>query len=431
MKYLLLTLFCSLHIYTHAGGNGWLIDIATTTRISAQHYSEMVCDNMGYVYIASYVKDTLKNVDDIYIVKVSPEGEKIWEKGIGNHGRAISISIDSKQRLWVTGYFANRLTLDEQYIKCKEVAGFIATIDTSGICTQLSAMPDGTDMHNIHINNNDDILITGTYANSLKLGKQKIETNRQTSGFVAIYNNDGDAVFLGDIQAYVTDVTSDTNGSFYLTGSFAELFLFQGSELYTQSYLDKDGFLLKLSNEGELLWLNQTGKVGEVSEFYTSHDMGCDLAIDDEQRIILPVIEDSTYEDKALIVNIYDNDDGDLLKSKKLCNILGASGGVSIEVVKGKYYLSLLAKDRCWFDGKFQMYVDDYEVIVAELDKNLNITNVISGESDESYMIRESTSYKNTIYFSGHYKSKAHIDQYRLTGNGKYALFLYKLNIAK
>ncbi len=421
---IILTVSCTV---THAQNTEWLKEVAVTTRISAQHYSEMVCDGSGNVYIASYVKDTTRRLDFIYIVKVDANGNKIWEKGIGQYGRAVSISIDDNERIWVTGYFVNRLTFDDKHIKCQEVNAFYAAFNKDGSCLTLQSLPEGTDAHNIHVNIKGDILFTGTYGYQLEMDKLAVETDMELSGFICIVDNTGKCKFLSNINGTVHDVYSDTEGAYYLTGSFADEFEFGDDLLYTQSYLDKDGFVMKLNADGEMSWLNQVGKVGAVSEFYTSHDAGCDLTIQGG-RLLVPVVEDSTQEHRLLYIHEYDLETGDRTARIKIASGINAAGGVSIEAAGFTSYLTFVVKDNCIVDGEGYSFPDSFKLFIVKLDEQLKVQKVITGNSPKSSMFRESIHNRHAIYFSGHYQKSLQIKKHSLKNSTpKNVLFLYKV----
>lgn len=427
MKYTLLILLLLATQLTHAQNTEWLKEIAVTTRVSAQHYSEMVCDGSGNVYIASYVKDTTRRLDFIYLVKVDANGTKVWERGIGQHGRAVSISIDDNERIWITGYFVNRLTFDDKHIKCEEVNAFYAVFDKEGNCLVLKTLPEGTDAHNIHVNINGDILFTGTYAQELKMDRQSIETDERLSGFICILENTGKCKFLANINGKVNDVNSDTEGAYYLAGSFADEFEFADDLLYTQSYLDQDGFVMKLNSEGEMEWLNQVGKVGVTSEFYVTHDAACDLAIQGS-KLLVPVVEDSTQDYRVLYIHEYDMEYGDRTARKKVASNINAAGSISIEAVGFTSYLTFVAQNNCVVDDEQYTFQDSFKTFIVQLNEQLDVTHILTGSSSESSMIRESMHNLNTVYLSGHYVNDLQIKKHSLKNNtSKNALFLYKL----
>lgn len=428
MRYACFLLLIFHTLYVSADNDEWLKHITTTTRVGANHYSEMVTDEAGNVYISSYVKDSITSNDFVYIVKVSPDGDILWEQGLGSYGRALSITIDSDEQIWVTGYYHRRLTLGNMSISGTGDRAFVAGLKTSGECIQLFGFKEGTVGYNISSNRNNNLLVTGTFNEQMKYGKTTIQTKQRDEGFVAIVDRDGQCSFLSILHATVYDIKSDSNNNFYLTGNFAELFIYQGTELYTDNFRDNDGFLMKIDELGNLEWINQFGKLGDVSKYYTSRDAGTDIAIDRENNIAVAIVQDSTYENKTLHLKVFDNETGNQIKDKKIANNIGAPGSISLEATKGRYYVSFVAEDHCMLDGAYETFQDSFRVYLLSFDDKLNNINTLRSISYSNFMTTESTHSKDGIYFSGYYKQYMEIKKQSLKkSSSKIALFLYKI----
>lgn len=441
MKHILILTLLFATITTNAQKQSWLKHIATTTRLSAMHYSEMVCDSKGNIYIASYVKDTNSNKGDfIYIVKVSPQGEKIWERGLDDngksvdfkkntnrYGRAISLTIDKKDRITIGGYTHDDVI--EGDTTGIEVRGFSATLNKAGECKYIRSCGFEDMVFNVqHDNYLNNKLYTG-------IANRTIDSQLSEYSYIKISRNRGLTLTTTKLlKGNIIDVVNDNKGNFYMTGSFADSIQYTmpiGNKkitLYTENYRDNDGFLLKVNEDLDMYWLLQFGKQGEVSPHYVSRDAGCDLAVNDKNEVIVPVVEDSTYENTLLHLYKF-SPDGEQLNRIKIASHTAAAGGVSIEYNNGKYYLSFQAKDHCEFNGKEEVFKDKFRVYIVTINENFEITDYQMGESEHPFMIRESTSTYDAVYFSGSYKNEMEINGQTLKGTDRYSLFLYKLPV--
>lgn len=401
----------------------WLKKIVVTTRISASHYSDMVCDTQGNVYIASFIKDTLSGDDHIYIVKISPGGEKIWEQGLSNTGRAIAIDIDTNERIWVTGYFTGALSMGSKHIGSKSTpdkqpSAFIAVLDTNGICKRLSGVAQNSMTFNLHINNKGIVMLTG------QIGKTGSDDR-----FVSIFNGISDMNKLIVFDADVYDVSSDKEGNFYLAGSFYGTLKYQNTPLlFTKSNKNRDGFLAKISEKGKILWIRQFGLPGDIPNGYTSQDACVDLAVNNNE-VLMPCVVDSAYRKRFLHLAKYDAQTGKLLSDKLIANNINTAGAASIEYVNDHCYLTFLCKDSCNVNDQHYSFQDSFRVFIIKTDKNLNIIDTRHATSAGSFMIRESTAYKNNIYFSGHYLDSFSLGDNSLEGSAVNTLFLYKTEL--
>lgn len=392
----------------------WMKNIATTTRVSAIHYSEMTVDKQGDTYIASYIKDTNSRKGDfIYIVKISAKGEKLWEKGLSDYGRAMSIDIDKHGQIFLAGYFYNGTVLG---IKTKvQTGGFIAMLDKNGKCTNLIESKE--EYFSMAINDEGNIL-----AHSF---------DGHVQGKLTLHSSKGEIINETPITGTVTDIKA--NGShFYIAGSFIDThYINDKPQATTTNPYDQDGFLHIMDGTGKSMATHYTGNKGVPKDHYQSKDAVCDIAVNDKGETAFAYAVDSLVAgqlNREIYVAILDAKHN-IKQQRLIANNITAAGAVSIAYANDKYYLTFSAKDSCSFYTERHSFTDKYRSYILSIDDKLNLYqhNHIEGTMDNA--LRESAVSNEHIYFSGHHRGELTFKKETITGGMKQQLFLIKLDL--
>lgn len=198
--------------------------------------------------------------DDIFIQKTTSDGDVIWAKGIGGTGKEYGFDnfVDATGNIYITGNFQNTVDFDPN----------------EGVY-ELTALGTGPDIFVLKLNANGELI----WAKS----------------------------FSGTGYDYGKSITVDSTGNIYLAGDFQNTVDFDpnaGVTNLTSNGLD-DIFLLKLDEDGNLIWVNSYGG--------SMRDNGKLLALDDFGDVILAgTFQDSvnfnTGGDVSRLTAVADND---------------------------------------------------------------------------------------------------------------------------
>ena len=194
-----------------------------------------------------------KNLKAVFLTKILPNGELIWAQKIEGTGLKVAseITLDSQDRLLMTGYFSDTLFLGEQALVAKgETNLFVArflpdgqldwassagyTEDTRSL--SLSALPDGS------------IALTGYYNDTTQIGKDTLFANTYDDDvFVCLYDTNGQPKWArragGVHDDAATAIRYAEDGRLYITGYLVGVMTLS-DELSIQSATGNSDFYL-------------------------------------------------------------------------------------------------------------------------------------------------------------------------------------------
>lgn len=216
---------------------------------------------------------TSNGSDDIFILKLNSAGNFVWMRQIGGSGLDFATFCYSETGiLYLTGFFRSVVDFDPGIgtynltsLGNKDV--FALKIDRNG--NFIAAASIGGSQNDIGLDCSIDdyggLFITGTF-------EQTVDFDPSNGTFIGTSNGNTDCFVLkldtnlnfvwaktfGGIDAEVaTSIVVDEAGASYIGGSFMETVDFNpnsGTFNVTSSY-DKDGFILKLGDNGSFRWL--------------------------------------------------------------------------------------------------------------------------------------------------------------------------------
>lgn len=224
--------------------------------------------------------DNLINYE-LFVAKYAADGTLEWalggESGSGaaeenlNTGRNMvtAIILDEDGNPYVGGRFSGTNLFGEEVTVVGEGDFFLASLDTDGsepYWVSVAGTPSDDVLLSLSVDTLGYINVLGVIGQGLfELPDSDITWDNDSETydtFVMSYDINGDwyyASFLGAGEAVVgNDITSDPNGSIYVTGQFRGEASFAGSNIV----LDADsteGFLAKYDLNGDALWAIQFG----------------------------------------------------------------------------------------------------------------------------------------------------------------------------
>ncbi len=249
----------------------------------------LVTDNNDNIFITGYFNGTVDfdpnlgvvsltangPYDDIFVLKLNPNGDLLWVKQVGGASfeEGLSIAIDSNDNVYTTGYFSGTLDFDPGpgvYTLTSDGI-FIQKLDNDGNFVWARNMIGGTGFtrgKSITIDSNNDIYVAGDFESTVDFDPGPGVSNLTANGidaFIVKLNSNGQFLWAkqlgGDHSDILFEITIDYNDNIYATGYFIQSADFDpgpGVVNLTNGY-SPDIYVLKLNSDGEFLWVRQFG----------------------------------------------------------------------------------------------------------------------------------------------------------------------------
>jgi gliding motility-associated-like protein len=195
---------------------------------------------------------------------------------------------------------------------------------------------------------------------------------------------------IGGLEAdQINDVVSNSDGEILITGYFSETVTFQHKEI--ASHGEKDFFLAKLDDLGNVIWIKTGGGV--------SNDFGKSIAIDEDGNIyVLGIYKGSANfnDDVTLISKNNSNDifllkyshDGDFIWARSFGNDQDdMAGGLAIDYLNNPTFIGSFTGEIISFAGNNILNKgnkNDYDFFVAKYNSNGNPFKIISNASNQN-----------------------------------------------
>jgi hypothetical protein len=183
-----------------------------------------------------------------FLAKYTSGGELLWVKQIGSSRGDVGITIDSSDKIYVTGNSSGEIS---------GVSGegvFLAEYNTQGIAAWVKIFPAGTtDGGTTVVKLNDGaLLVAGTHQEDLTLGNTTLTSvNRALRGFVARFTADGTPVWAHPAGGRAYSVAGSPEGTAYATGFFGVNYPNIGGQT-PPVVAANDAFVLEVSSAGEV-----------------------------------------------------------------------------------------------------------------------------------------------------------------------------------
>lgn len=244
-------------------------------------------DAAGNVYITGWFQSIAtfgslgvisEGSSDIFIAKLSPDGEWLWVKGAGgiDGDQAYSITVAPNGHCFVAGEFYQEAFFGDHSIECGVTSDmFIAETDANGnwIWVETVVGANTEACWDLAADAGGNCYLAGYSTSDMNFGSSHLFGQGHYYSFVAKIN---DGVWLwgtqvdSNLQNEANGIALDGAGNVYVTGYFNGLSNFGGIPLTSFGYWDI--YLAKLSSAGNWLWAIQAGG--------SAYDMGYGLAID-------------------------------------------------------------------------------------------------------------------------------------------------------
>lgn len=270
-------------------GNSMTWDWAKNIAGTNKNYSyALVTDKDGNNYVAGSFSDTLKIENtimiskgsyDIYLLKFDPEGNLIWAKQAGgtDMDEAYGLAEDHQGHLYMTGYTSDGW-------KDADRVFFLAKYNSKGEQVWIRQGGGATEDYGTAVaaDNKGNVFITGVFKGCMNIGNQKLVSKGDKDIFIIKYNNNGEVLWSagggGNMADISTAIAADQNGNCYVTGDF------EGTAELGKKIIESAGkndvFLAKFSSDGTIQWLKRAGSA-------TGDDHASAISLDDSDNVFL------------------------------------------------------------------------------------------------------------------------------------------------
>ncbi len=208
------------------------------------------------------------NQSEIFLAKFNVEGKIVDNLILHGKGedKLYDIITDIHGDLILTGSFENDLTHNKCSIRSNGFSdAFYAKINKDLTINFLKNIGGHYNDYGkaIRIEDNGNLLICGSFMGSLNLDSSKVITsNGMLDGF--IYNSDAYGNFIwadgfgGNANDYVSNITTNKDGSVYICGSYQGEII-KNNQSVSATKLSSDVFIAKYTNDGEFKYIESFG----------------------------------------------------------------------------------------------------------------------------------------------------------------------------
>ena len=280
---------------------------------------EIKVDKLGNVYLATDSRTacdldpgsgtqlmTLTGFRDVIIVKLNSEGNFVWGKHFGGPGdtgpKATMIELDSDNNIIITGIFNNTVDFDPgpnfyNLTSSAHTQSFILKLNNNGDflwAKQFGNGPEvysGSSINDIKCDRESNMIVTGQFQRTCDFDPGPgvfIVTSSSGSagdGYISKLDKNGNFIWVrtfgqvGGNNSFVspTGIEIDGENNIVTTGYFIGNFDFDpGPSVNQFSSINYDCYILKLNENGNLIWVKRIGD----SEIDTGNDVVIDQAGD-------------------------------------------------------------------------------------------------------------------------------------------------------
>ncbi|MFT5645954.1 MAG: putative repeat protein (TIGR01451 family) [Aureispira sp.] len=271
-------------------------------------------DDLGNVYITGIFSDSIDfdpgpnvtrlraiSLADIFVVKLDAIGNLSWAKSMSGSpcsifcdSKAASIKVDALGGVYLTGSFDQTVDFDPgsgtHYLSTQgHTDAFVQKLDSNGDFVwvhQFGSHPGDDDGTSLSIMSNGDIIVVGEFQSTVDFNPDPVITLNVTPNvkdvFILRLDSNGNLVWNKTIDAARTgrwnrgNSTVDKDDNIYVSGVFGgETDFDSGPDSLILNTLDSnvDGFIMKMTPNGGLVWVKTFGGVESAVPEITTIDV--------------------------------------------------------------------------------------------------------------------------------------------------------------
>jgi len=415
-----------------SGGSGveWGLSIASDS------YNN--CIVTGFFENSSVFGDTTltsAGFSDIYVTKLSDEGNFLWVQQAGGLGyeRGNSIATDNSDNCLVTGFFVDVATFSDTSLISAGGFGDIFLAKYSSMGELLWARQAGgkeTDFGNdIVVDNDGNSIITGVFRDTVMFDSINIVSSGEDDIFLSKYDANGHLLWVQQAGGASFDegmgLEIDYLGSIIATGIFSGTATFGNITLVSAG--SNDVFLAKYDPDGNIIWARRIGGWRGLS---LATDNSGDIYVvgDFFGTEIFDNITLTSAGSTDMFVAKYDPN-GNTLWARSAGG-MEADTGVDANIdISGRLLIAGIFEDVATFDGITLTSAGFADVFIAQYSSGGGVLWVqkAGGEfNDQGLGIATDTS--GYTYVTGDFGGTATFGDTTLTGFGNSDIFIAKMD---
>lgn len=283
--------------------NGEFVWVKTIGGPEIDSGADLFIDDDENIYLLGYYSDSVDfdpgdNISMLYtpngysnyLLKLDAQGDFVWAKNVIDESAGIAyfsyITFDSEWNIYLGGISSGSVDfdpgIDEDILIANATDICIMKLDSSGnyLWAKVFGGSFADECNDIICDNNDDVIITGEYRGYSDFDPGPDTYNLPANGnsyevFVAKLSSDGELIWASPIYGYLSEfcksVALDQYNNIYITGSFHFTTDFDPSDEeneITSNSNSFDFFIVKLSELGQLIWVETYGDVDEELAYY-------------------------------------------------------------------------------------------------------------------------------------------------------------------
>lgn len=205
---------------------------------------------------------------DVFVAKLSPTGEHVWSARFGGPGADYgnAIALDPQGNILITGSFTETATFGGSTLTSLGATDvFVAKLSPEGDVLWVERFGDLTDQKAIRVTSNSkgDVLVTGCMAGSMAVGQTTLVSLGGDDAFTIALDPDGGPLWARSTGGIGNEcgfrITADVDDNLLVAG------VYDSSVTFEQTFVTAgatDIFLAKLSPTGDPLWSHGYGGPG-------------------------------------------------------------------------------------------------------------------------------------------------------------------------
>jgi hypothetical protein len=257
---------------------------------SSEWGNDISVDTSGNVYIigsffgtASFGSTSLNSLgsEDVFVAKLDTNGVWQWAKNGGGTqtDRGYGVSVDTSGNVYITGDFWGTASFGSTTLTSLGNSDiFVAKLSTIGVWQWAKSAGSGGNMGetgtDIAVDSSGNAYVTGYFMDTATFGTTSLTSQGSQDVFIAKLDTDGVWQWAknggGTSSDGGSDITVDTSGNIYVTGSFSATAIFGSTSLTSQG--EYDVFIAKLTSNAIWHWATSAGG--------TRWDSGIGIAVD-------------------------------------------------------------------------------------------------------------------------------------------------------
>ncbi|MBR9922456.1 MAG: hypothetical protein GYB31_16585 [Bacteroidetes bacterium] len=260
--------------------------------------------NMTFdVYIDGNTLAWSGGTQDVFLVRLSPNGEFVWGEILACTGTAsvYDVKLDGNGNVLIVGYFTEELSIQGETVTTTgNAGGFIASFDADGNLNWLKGYGDtgGIILYEMVITSEQEIVAVGQLQGNGEIEGQTVESAGSIDALL-VNLNVSDASFNW-LQYFGSDgldrfsaIDVDSEGNLIVVGAFSNTVSIGSDDLVSQN--GSDPLFVKTNSNGTPIWAKSAGSAEDIAN-------GRGVVVDNEDNIYISGLFSDLldYEDNFL-----------------------------------------------------------------------------------------------------------------------------------